>query len=154
MLSWKLSVVEIPLVKELTANCLVETRTNLEELVPAAMVKYGLNREQLPCGWRSPWLMVSHGMVCLGPRWSANICKVCWGRVELQSRGHSALKITCVFFFFFFFFFFFSYRYFKATLILTLWWLLFSLLLSLHVLFVFDVWQAHIQTTGEWDLKY
>ena len=35
-------------------------------------------------------------MVCLGPQWSANICKVCWGRVELQSRGHSALKITCV----------------------------------------------------------
>ena len=48
--------------------------------------------------------MVSHSVVCLGPQWSANICKVCWGRVELQSRGHSALKITCVFFFFFFFF--------------------------------------------------
>ena len=55
-----------------------------------------------PCGWSSPWLMVSQGLVCLGPQWSANICKVCWGRVELQSRGHSALKITCVFFFFFF----------------------------------------------------
>ena len=40
-------------------------------------------------------------MVCLGPQWSANICKVCWGRVELQSRGHSALKITCFFFFFY-----------------------------------------------------
>ena len=50
-----------------------------------------------PWGWSSPWLMVSHGMVCFGPQWSANICKVCWGRVELQSRGHSALKITCVF---------------------------------------------------------
>ena len=41
MLSWKLSVLEIPLDKELTANCLVETRTKLEELIPAAMVKYG-----------------------------------------------------------------------------------------------------------------
>ena len=43
MLSWKLSVLEIPLEKELTANCLVETRTKLKELIPAAMVKYGLN---------------------------------------------------------------------------------------------------------------
>ena len=48
MLSWKLSVLEIPLDKELTANCLVETRTKLEELIPAAMVEYGLNRVQLP----------------------------------------------------------------------------------------------------------
>ena len=48
MLSWKLSVLEIPLDKELTANCLVETRTKLEELIPAAMVKYVLNRVQLP----------------------------------------------------------------------------------------------------------
>ena len=47
---WKLSVLEIPLDKELTANWLVETRTKLEELIPAgaAMVKYGLNRVQLP----------------------------------------------------------------------------------------------------------
>ena len=52
-----------------------------------------------PCGWSSPWLMVSHGMVCLGPQWSANICKVYWGHMELQSRGHSALKITRIFFF-------------------------------------------------------
>ena len=44
----KLSVLEIPLDKELTANCLIETRTKLEELIPAAMVKYGLNRVQLP----------------------------------------------------------------------------------------------------------
>ena len=48
MLSWKLSVLEIPLEKELTANCLVETRTKLEELIPAAMVEYGLNRVQFP----------------------------------------------------------------------------------------------------------
>ena len=48
MLSWKLSVLKIPLDKELTANCLVETRTKLEELIPAVMVNYGLNRVQLP----------------------------------------------------------------------------------------------------------
>ena len=50
MLSWKLSVVEIPLDKELTrpTNCLVETRTKLEEPIPAAMVDYGLNRVQRP----------------------------------------------------------------------------------------------------------
>ena len=38
MLSWKLRVLEIPWDKELTANCLVETRTKLEELIQAAMV--------------------------------------------------------------------------------------------------------------------
>ena len=48
MLSWKLSVLEIPVDMELTANCLVETRTKLEELIPVATVKYGLNRVQLP----------------------------------------------------------------------------------------------------------
>ena len=41
-------MLEIPLDKELTANCLVEARTKLEELIPAAMVIYGLNRVQLP----------------------------------------------------------------------------------------------------------
>ena len=48
MLLWKLSVLRIPLDKELTANCLVETRTKLKELIPAAMVKYGLNRVLAP----------------------------------------------------------------------------------------------------------
>ena len=43
VLLWKLNVLEIPLDKELTANCLVETHSKLEELIPAAMVKYGLN---------------------------------------------------------------------------------------------------------------
>ena len=42
-------MLEIPLDKELTANCLVETRTKLEELIPAAMVDYGQNnRVQRP----------------------------------------------------------------------------------------------------------
>ena len=41
-------MLEITLDKELTANYLVETRTKLKELIPAAMVKYGLNRVQLP----------------------------------------------------------------------------------------------------------
>ena len=44
----------IPLDKELTANCLVETCTKLEELVPAAMVKHDLIRVQLPL-----WLQLS-----------------------------------------------------------------------------------------------
>ena len=34
--------------KELTANCLVETHTKLEELIPAAMVDYDLNKVQRP----------------------------------------------------------------------------------------------------------
>ena len=48
LLLWNLSVLEIPLDNELNAYCLVETRTKLEELIPAAMVEYGLNRVQLP----------------------------------------------------------------------------------------------------------
>ena len=68
MLLWKLSVLEIPLDKILTANCLVETRTKLEELIPAAIVKYGLNRVQLLLVVAAVSdLVVSHGMVCLGP---------------------------------------------------------------------------------------
>ena len=45
MLSWKLSVLEIPLEKELAANCLVETHTKLLKLIRAAMVKYDLNTQ-------------------------------------------------------------------------------------------------------------
>ena len=41
-------MLEIPFDKELTANCLVETRTKHEELIPAAMIDYGLNRVQCP----------------------------------------------------------------------------------------------------------
>ena len=56
-------MLEIPLNKELTdtANCLVETCSKLEELISAAMVKYGLNRVQLPlyCGCSISRLMVS-----------------------------------------------------------------------------------------------
>ena len=48
MLLRKLTAHEIPLDKELTANCLMETCTKLEELILAAMVEYGLNRVQLP----------------------------------------------------------------------------------------------------------
>ena len=47
MLSRKLSVLEIPLDKEHAASCLAETHTKLEELIPAAMVRYGLTRVQL-----------------------------------------------------------------------------------------------------------
>ena len=35
---------EIPVNKELTANCLIETFAKLEELILAAVVKYGLIR--------------------------------------------------------------------------------------------------------------
>ena len=67
MLSWKLSVLEIPLGKRLTANCLVETRTKLEELIPAAKVKYGLDRVQLPL-----WLPQSliDGFLWYGLAWA------------------------------------------------------------------------------------
>ena len=44
-------MLEIPLNKELTANCLVETRRKLEKLILVAimaMVDYGLNRVQRP----------------------------------------------------------------------------------------------------------
>ena len=70
----KIELLEIPLDKELTANCLIETCTKLKELNPAEMVKYSLNRVQLPL-----WLQQSliNGRVCLGPQWSTNICKVC-----------------------------------------------------------------------------
>ena len=44
--SRKLSVLEISLVKELTANCLIETCTILKELIPAAMVNHGLTGVQ------------------------------------------------------------------------------------------------------------
>ena len=45
MLSRKLSMLEIPWDKEVTANCLLEL---LMELIPAAMDEYGLNKVQLP----------------------------------------------------------------------------------------------------------
>ena len=56
MLSWKVNVLEIPLDKEFTANCLVETRTKLEELIPVAMVNYGLIGYSASHGYSSPWL--------------------------------------------------------------------------------------------------
>ena len=70
-----LDVLETPIEKKLTANCLVGTRKILEELIPAAMVEYVLYRVQLPFGCSNPSLTVSHGMVCLGQQWSANFCK-------------------------------------------------------------------------------
>ena len=41
-------MLEIPLGKQLTANFLIETCTKLKELNPAAIVKCGLTRVQLP----------------------------------------------------------------------------------------------------------
>ena len=37
------NVLEIPLDKELTVDCLVDNRTKREELLPIAMVEYGLD---------------------------------------------------------------------------------------------------------------
>ena len=42
--------------KELIANCLLETHTKLEELIPAAMVDYGLNSVQL-LSWLQQFLI-------------------------------------------------------------------------------------------------
>ena len=67
MLSWKLSVFEIPVDTELTANCLIEIRSKLEELILAAMVKYGLNRVQLPL-WLNQSLI--NGSSCHGLSWA------------------------------------------------------------------------------------
>ena len=50
----KLSVLEITLDKEPTANCLAETHTKLEELILARIAECGLNRVQLPCHCRVP----------------------------------------------------------------------------------------------------
>ena len=48
MLSWKLSVLESLLDKELTANFLVETCTKLDKLILAVMMDYCLNRVTAP----------------------------------------------------------------------------------------------------------
>ena len=88
--------------KKLTANFLVETRTKLEELTPNSMVEYGVNRVQLSVWLQQSLIMVSHGMVCLGPQWSANICEVCWGLVKLQSQGIVHLDSSVFFFFYYY----------------------------------------------------
>ena len=49
----KLSVLEIPLDKELTVNCLIKTCMKLKELILAAMVLCGLIRVAHP-----PWFAV------------------------------------------------------------------------------------------------
>ena len=51
-------MLEISLDKELTAKCLVETRTKLKELITASMVGYGLTAPLVVAA-------VSDGMVCL-----------------------------------------------------------------------------------------
>ena len=79
-----------------TANCLVRNSRSWSWLRWLNMVWIGYN---FPWGCCSPWLMVSHGLVCLGPQWSAHICEVClkvaW---NYKVRGHSTLKINCGFF--------------------------------------------------------
>ena len=91
-------MLEIPLDKEFTANCLVETRTKLEELIPASMVDYGLNRVQ-----RSLWLrlslikwflMVWFTLGYSGQRTTVKCAEAVWN----TKQGPSALEITCGFF--------------------------------------------------------
>ena len=79
MLSWKLNVLEIPLDKELTANCLMETHTKLEELIVAAMVDYGLNRVQRPL-WLQQYLIEWFLMVWFTLGHSGQLRK-CWKQV-------------------------------------------------------------------------
>ena len=58
-----MSLHEIPLDKKLTANCLVEMRTKLEELILAAMVDYVFYiGYSSPSGCSSLCLMVSHAV--------------------------------------------------------------------------------------------
>ena len=72
----ELNVLEIPLDKELTINCLVETHAKLRELILAEMVLCGLIR--VPCPGLQQSLYVNvFGMVLLGPQGSVNTCKMC-----------------------------------------------------------------------------
>ena len=56
---------------ELTANCLVETLSKIDELIVAVMVKCELTRYSYLCDCSSPCLMVFHGMVWYGMAWWA-----------------------------------------------------------------------------------
>ena len=101
MLSWKLSVLEIPLDKELTANCPVETRTKLKELILSAVVKCGLNRVQLPLWLRqtlingfSWYIVLGHS----GQRTSVKCVEAAWSN---RAGGIVHLKSPAFFFFFF-----------------------------------------------------
>ena len=85
--------------KELTANCLVETRTKLEELIPAAMVKYGLNRVQLPLRLKQclingfSWYSLSQGHS--GQRTSVKCAEATW---NYKAGGIVHLKSPAIFF--------------------------------------------------------
>ena len=78
----------------------METRTKLEELIPAAMVDYGLNRLQRPLWLQQSlikwfhmlWFTVGHS----GLRTTVKCAEATW---NYKAGGHSALKITCFFFF-------------------------------------------------------
>ena len=77
-------MLEIPLDKELTDNCLVETCTKLKELIPAVVVKYGLITVQPPChacGCSSPvkWYFMEWCILChSGQRTSVKLAEVAW----------------------------------------------------------------------------
>ena len=100
MLSWILSVLEIPLNKELTANCGVETCTKLEELILAVMVDYSLNRVQLPLWLQQSlingfsWYGLSSGH--RGQRTYVKCAEATW---NYKAGGVVHLKIIYPFFF-------------------------------------------------------
>ena len=94
MLPSKLSVLEFLLGKELAANHLVETPTKCEELIPAAMVDYGLSRVQRNLRLQQPlikwfimiWFILGHS----GQRTSVKCAEAAWnnkagGAVHLKS---------------------------------------------------------------------
>ena len=93
-------MLEIPLDKELTANCLVETGTKLEELILAAMVDYSLNRVQLPLWlqqslikwFRMVWFTLGHS----GQRTYVKCAEAAW-----NNKGGGVVHLKSPAFFFF-----------------------------------------------------
>ena len=92
-----MSVLEIPLDKKLTANCLVETRTKLGLLITAAMVDYSHRIQCLLWLQQSliKWLL----MVWFTLGHSQLTSVKCAKAVSNYKAGGSALKLICVFVF-------------------------------------------------------
>ena len=84
---------KFPWDKEFTDNCLIETRTKLEELIPAAMVKFSLNRVQLPLLQQS----LINSFSWYGLSWAIVKCAEAAWNYKSGGVVHSALRITCGF---------------------------------------------------------
>ena len=91
-------MLETPLDKELIANCLVDFRSKLEELILAAMVDYGLNRVQLPLWLQQSlikwFLMVWFTLGHSGQRTSVKCAEAMW---NYKAGGKVHLKPPAVF---------------------------------------------------------